>query len=63
MNSEKIEKKRDLQTLVGILRGPGNYPTPSVDRINRLMRRGLLKKKVGTLRVTVKGRIIALFCS
>jgi hypothetical protein len=52
--------KNDINTLRGIVRGPGNYATPSPDRIDRLMRRGLVKKKRGSLRPTLKGRIVAL---
>jgi hypothetical protein len=50
---------RDLQTLKGILRGPGNYPTPSPDKIQRLMQQGLIKKKNRRLAPTLKGRIVA----
>jgi hypothetical protein len=50
---------RDLQTLRGILRGPGNYPTPSADKIERLMSQGLIKKKNRRLVATLKGRIVA----
>jgi hypothetical protein len=39
-------RERDLQALKGILRGPGNYPTPSPDKIERLMHQGLIKKKI-----------------
>jgi hypothetical protein len=57
------QNKNDLMTLRGVVRGPGNYATPSPDRIERLMQKGLIKKKRGTLRPTLKGRIVALFSS
>jgi hypothetical protein len=60
MESEKEIAERDLQTLVGIARGPGNYATPSSERVDRLMRLGLVVKKGrGTLRPTLKGRFVA----
>ena len=49
----------DLRTLAGIVRGPGWYATPSPERISRLMSKGLIKKKSGVLRPTLKGRIVA----
>ena len=52
----KIEQ-RDLKTLAGIVQGPGAYATPSPDKVNRLMQHGLIKRKRGTLRPTLKGRI------
>ena len=33
--------RRDLQLLAGIARGPGHYPTPSPERAERLIERGL----------------------
>jgi len=48
----------DLKTLAGIIRGPGFYATPSRKRVGRLLRNGLVKKKNGVLRPTLKGRII-----
>jgi hypothetical protein len=50
---------RDLQTLRGIVRGPGNYATPSPDKIERLMQQGLIKKKNRRLVPTLKGRVVA----
>lgn len=55
--------RNDLATLRGIVRGPGNYATPSPDRLNRLMSKGLVKKIKGDLRPTLKGRILALLTS
>jgi len=52
-------RDRDLQLLAGIMRGPGNYPTPSQERIERLMDRGLVKKKSRRLAPTLKGRFLA----
>ena len=54
------QSRNDIVTLRGIVRGPGNYATPSPDRVNRLMQKGLVKKKRGNLRPTLKGRILAL---
>jgi hypothetical protein len=51
--------RNDLATLRGIIRGPGNYATPSADRISRLVEGGLIKKKHGKLWPTVKGRLVA----
>ena len=59
----KESKKRDLRTLVGIVRGPGWYATPSAERIERLLKRGLIKKRKGVLRPTLKGRLVALLFS
>jgi hypothetical protein len=60
MESEKEVADRDMRTLMGIVRGPGNYATPSPDRIERLVQRGLVvKKRGGALRATLKGRILA----
>lgn len=61
MESEKEIAERDLKTLAGIVRGPGNYATPSPDRVERLLRRGLIVKKRGGLRPTLKGRIVSWF--
>ena len=51
--------ERDLQVLAGIARGPGRYPTPSRERVGRLMELGLIKKKRRGLKSTLKGRIVA----
>lgn len=59
MESEKEIAERDLKTLMGIIRGPGNYATPSPDRVERLLRKGYVVKKRGALRPTLKGRIVA----
>lgn len=56
----RSSNKNDIMTLRGIVRGPGNYATPSPDRIERLMQQGLIKKKRGSLRATLKGRFVAL---
>lgn len=53
-------KPRDLQTLAGIVRGPGFYASPSPDRIKRLVENRLVKMKRGSLRPTLKGRMITL---
>jgi hypothetical protein len=52
--------KNDLATLRGIVRGPGNYATPSPERIQRLIKRGWVKRNLGALRPTLKGRLVAL---
>lgn len=52
-------KNRDIKLLAGIVRGPGYYPTPSLERVERLMQRGLVIRKKGRLRPTIKGRFIA----
>ena len=54
------QTRNDIITLRGIVRGPGNYATPSPDRVGRLMQKGLIKKKRGNLRATLKGRLVAL---
>jgi len=59
MDTRNEIRERDLQALKGILRGPGNYPTPSPDKIERLMHQGLIKKKNRRLAPTLKGRIVA----
>lgn len=59
MNTDDDIKDRDIETLVGIVRGPGTYATPSPDRIERLLQKGLITRKKGRLRPTIKGRIIA----
>jgi len=60
--TEKETRERDLDTLVRILRGPGNYPTPSPERIQRLVNSGLVVKlRGGALRPTLKGRIVGWF--
>ena len=52
-------RNRDIKLLVGIVRGPGNYPTPSLERIERLVHKGLVTRKKGRLRATIKGRFVA----
>ncbi len=52
-------KNRDLRLLAGIIRGPGNYATPSLERIERLVNQGLVTRKKGRLYPTIKGRIVA----
>ncbi len=59
MGEDDEIKRRDVQTLVGIVKGPGWFATPSPDRVERLLRNGLIKKKRGTLRPTLKGRLVA----
>lgn len=49
----------ELATLRGIVRGPGNYATPSPERIGRLAEKGLIKRARGRLRPTIKGRLVA----
>jgi len=51
----------DKILLRGIVRGPGCYPTPSPQRVDRLTEMGLIKRKRGTLRPTLKGRLVAFF--
>lgn len=50
--------RRDLQLLAGIARGPGNYPTPSPDRVERLVARGVIKKTRRGPALTFNGRVI-----
>jgi hypothetical protein len=57
---DQVYRQNDLATLRGIVRGPGFYPTPSPDRVNRLIQKGLVKMKRGALRPTIKGHIVAL---
>jgi hypothetical protein len=59
MDTDASVEDRDLRTLTGIVRGPGFYPTPSQDRVERLLKNGLIKKSRGTLRATLKGRLVA----
>jgi hypothetical protein len=59
MSDESGIKDRDLRTLVGVVKGPGFYPTPSPDRIKRMIENGLIKQEKGILRSTLKGRIVA----
>ncbi len=59
MTSESDHGGRDLQLLAGIARGPGNYPTPSRERVERLLARGLVKKTRRGLALTVHGRVLA----
>ena len=56
-NSDELER-RDLELLARIARGPGNYPTPSPDRVDRLVTRGLVRKK-RNLALTLHGRLLA----
>jgi hypothetical protein len=58
MDEQSEIDRRDLQLLAGIIRGPGNYPTPSPERMARLLQQGLVKKKHRTLAPTLKGRVI-----
>ena len=51
-------KDRDLDTLAGVVKGPGNYASPSADRIERMVARGLIKRTRGILRPTLKGRLV-----
>lgn len=55
--NKEILEERDLQLLARIARGPGNYPTPSPDRIERLIARGVIKKTRRGLALTLSGRI------
>jgi len=61
MATEQKLDERDKQLLGMIKRGPGQYPTPSPDRVQRLIDKGLVKKERGTLRLTLKGRIVSWF--
>ena len=61
MEKKRKTTKSDLRTLAAIVRGPGNYATPSPDRIERLLSKGLVKVQRGTLRPTLKGRLVAWF--
>lgn len=58
MNSRSGLDKRDLQLLAGIARGPGNFPTPSAERVERLIARGVIKKTRRGLALTLNGRVI-----
>jgi len=60
MKEAERNKKRDLDTLAGIIRGPGWYATPPAERVESLLRRGLIKRRKGHLRPTLKGRLVAL---
>jgi hypothetical protein len=51
--------RRDLQLLAGIARGPGHYPTPSPKRAERLIERGLVRRKRSGLTPTAQGRVFA----
>jgi len=53
-------RSSDLHTLAGIVRGPGFYATPSPERIERLITKGLVKRRGGRLKPTLKGRLVAL---
>jgi hypothetical protein len=46
-----------------IVRGPGNYATPLAGGVDRLVQKGLVKKKRGALRPTLKGRLLALWAA
>ena len=59
MNNQHEIHEHDLHTLRGIVRGPGNYATPSPDKIERLINQGLVKKTSSRLAPTLKGRIVA----
>lgn len=59
MNSQSGLDRRDLQLLAGIARGPGHYPTPSPDRVQRLLRLGVIKRAQGGLTLSLKGRLFA----
>jgi hypothetical protein len=61
LNIRNDSRHRDLQLLAGIIRGPGNYPTPSPDRVERLLQQGLIKKKRRHLAPTWKGRVVVWF--
>jgi hypothetical protein len=50
--------KRDLQLLNQVARGPGNYPTPSPDRVERLVLAGVVKRTRRGLALTLKGRTV-----
>ena len=54
---EKLAE-RDLQLLARVSRGPGNYPTPSPERVERLIARGVIKKTRRGLALTLNGRVI-----
>ena len=58
MTSEDNRDARDLQVLAAIARGPGNYPTPSRERVERLLARGLIKKTRRGLALTMHGRVL-----
>jgi hypothetical protein len=58
MNSKSGLNRRDLQLLAGIARGPGNYATPSAERVERLIERGVIKKTRRGLALTLDGRIV-----
>lgn len=59
MTTDDNINDRDIKILVGIVRGPGTYATPSPDRVERLLQKRLIKRKKGRLRPTLKGRITA----
>ena len=61
MEDGRENHDRDRQLLTAIKRGPGEYPTPSPERVNRLIQRGLVKKDRGTLRLTLKGWLVSWF--
>lgn len=59
MTTRRELDRRDLQTLAGIVRGPGNYATPSPQRIARLVDQGMIKHKRKGLTPTLQGRVFA----
>jgi hypothetical protein len=59
MSTQHQIEERDLQVVAHIARGPGNYPTPSRERVGRLMELGLVKKNRNGLAPTMKGRVLA----
>lgn len=59
MKSAREISERDIELLAGIVQGPGHYPTPSPERVQRLIDKGLVRKIRGRLRPTLKGRIVA----
>jgi hypothetical protein len=61
MTDERDDLSRDRQLLAAIGRGPGHYPTPSPERVNRLIEQGLVKKARGNLRLTLKGYLARWF--
>jgi len=58
MNSQSGLDRRDLQLLDHIARGPGNYPTPSAERVERLLARGVIKKTRRGLALSLNGWIV-----
>jgi hypothetical protein len=58
MNTQSGLDRRDLQLLAGIARGPGHYPTPSPERVERLIAHRVVKKTRRGLALTLDGRIV-----